>query len=102
MKQKVTSALLLCLSLFVMRQADAQTIDMVGPVGSGAYGTTVTVLTNGNYVITDPYFSEGGIDSIGAVYLYNGSTNALISTLKGSTAYDEIGLNKPIVLINGN
>jgi hypothetical protein len=64
---------------------------MQGPTGSGTFGSNITVLPNGNYVITDQNYSEGGINNIGAVYLYNGSTNALISTLKGSTANDRVG-----------
>jgi hypothetical protein len=85
----------------VVSNASSQTVDMVGPTGSGLYGLYETVLSNGNYVVTDPGYSEGNVDSIGAVYLYNGSSNALISTLKGSSANDMIGFGVT-PLKNGN
>ena len=47
----------------------AQT-DIPGPTGSGNFGGTVTVLQNGNFVVVDTNFSEGGVNNIGAVYLY--------------------------------
>lgn len=36
----------------------AQHTDINGPAGSGQFGYTVTVLTNGNYVITDPQYTS--------------------------------------------
>jgi Repeat of unknown function (DUF5650)/Secretion system C-terminal sorting domain len=90
------------LLLLLAVQASAQTINITGPAGSGQFGKTVTVLTNGNYVVTDPYYDEGGIADIGAVYLYNGVTNAVISVLKGSTANDKVGYNGVTALTNGN
>jgi hypothetical protein len=83
-------------------QAKAQTINIVGPAGSGQFGTTVTVLSNGNYVVSDPLYDDGAVTDVGAVYLYNGSTHALISTLKGSTAGDNIGSNGVTALSSGN
>jgi len=56
--------------------------DIPGPAGSGQFGGTVTVLPNGNFVVVDTTFSEGGVSSIGAVYLYDGATLTVISTLK--------------------
>lgn len=56
----------------------AQSTNITGPAGSGLFGSTVTVLTNGNYVVTDPGYDEGAIVNVGAVHLYNGSTHALI------------------------
>lgn len=81
--------------------AAAQSTDINGPAGSGKFGSVVTVLPNGNYVVCDPYFDDGAVTDVGAVYLYNGSTHALISTLKGSTANDRIGTSVT-VLSNGN
>jgi len=53
-------------------------------------------------VITSPYDSAGGTDA-GAVYLFNGATGALISTLIGSQANENIGVNDGVVaLSNGN
>ena len=80
----------------------AQSTNITGPAGSGLFGSTVTVLTNGNYVVTDPGYDEGAIVNVGAVHLYNGSTHALISTLKGSTASDVVGNGGIIALSNGN
>jgi Repeat of unknown function (DUF5650)/Secretion system C-terminal sorting domain len=88
MKPRLLLAILFAAS-FIFTQA--QTTNITGPVGSGQFGKTVTVLTNGNYVVTDPSYDEGGITDIGAVYLYNGLTHALISTLKGSHANDQVG-----------
>ena len=79
----------------------AQSTDIVGSAGSGRFGT-VTVLTNGNYVVVDPNYDDGAIPDVGAVYLYNGSTHKLISTLKGNTANDIIGNGGVIALSNGN
>ena len=82
----------------------AQT-DIAGPAGSGTFGTTVTVLANGNIVVTDPTYTDPanpGVTGIGAVYLYDGATLAIISTLKGSTANDNVGGDGVTVLTNGN
>jgi hypothetical protein len=70
--------------------------------GHGKFGTAVVVLTNGNFVVTDPEFDEGGVSNIGAVYLYNGLSLALIATLKGTTAEDKVGSGGVTALTNGN
>ncbi len=85
--------------LFAMHNISAQ--DIAGPAGSGAFGT-VTVLPNGNFVVVDAGYDEGAISNVGAVYLYNGATKTIISTLKGSTANDAIGSQAITVLTNGN
>ncbi len=71
--------------------------------GSGdSFGYTVLVLSTGNVMIAKPDDDAGGIGA-GAVYLYNGHTAALISTLTGSTAGDRIGIEPAVALIgNGN
>ena len=79
----------------------AQTI-VTGPAGSGSFGATVTVLPNGNYVVTDPGFDAGATLNVGAVYLYNGATNVRISTLTGTKADDQVGSDGITVLTNGN
>ena len=79
----------------------AQT-DIHGPPGSGSFGQTVTVLPNGNLIVADPSYDAGGVADVGAVYLYNGATTALISQLTGSTAGDQVGSGGVIVLPNGN
>jgi hypothetical protein len=91
----------------VQPAAAATQTDIAGPAGSGAFGTTVTVLPNGNIVVTDPYYDAGTTEDVGAVYLYDGATGTLISTLTGSTAGDQVGSGMygsgaVTVLISGN
>lgn len=65
------------------------------------FGHTVLPLSTGNVVITCPYDDAGGFNA-GAVYLFNGATGALISTLRGGTGSDNIGLTGVVPLTNGN
>ncbi|MGH7200903.1 MAG: hypothetical protein ACREJB_09880, partial [Planctomycetaceae bacterium] len=58
-------------------------------------------MSTGNVVITSPFDDAGGTDA-GAVYLFNGATGALISTLTGSTANDRVGFHGVTALSNGN
>lgn len=71
--------------------ANAQFLYHNGPTGSGLFGQKVIVLSNGNYVITDPYYSNSTTSNIGAVYLYDGANNSLIGSMTGSTAMDKVG-----------
>ncbi|MGH8641046.1 MAG: filamentous hemagglutinin N-terminal domain-containing protein, partial [Burkholderiales bacterium] len=82
------------------------------PGANNLFGETVVVLPNGNIVVTDPNDDLVASNS-GAVYLYNGTTGALISALTGGKADDQVGLRKDlcgegciaepvIVLSNGN
>ena len=73
-------------------------VDIVGPPDSGAFGTSVTVLPNGNIVITDP---DAGASKTGAVYLY-GPDGSQISRLTGSSPGDHVGRAGIVVLTNGN
>lgn len=57
------------------------------PSPNDGFGTGGVALKNGNIVVTSPYDDAGGTDA-GAVYLFNGTTGALISTLTGSHAGD--------------
>src|SRR5262245_56653622 len=70
---------------------DITKIDIIGPVGSGQFGTQTLVLTNGNFVVTDPLFDGPAQIDVGAVFLYNGLTHQLISAITGSTAFDMVG-----------
>lgn len=79
----------------------AQKIDVDTPPGSGAFGTKIIDLTNGNYVISDPFFDDVALNNVGAVYLYNGHNHSLISTIKGSHTNDFIGSDL-VALPNGN
>jgi len=76
--------------------ASTQT-DLIGPAGSGQFGQSVRTLPNGNIVVSDTEYSEGENLRIGAVYLYNGRTGALISTLTGSTGNDGVGLGMMVL-----
>ncbi|MFN9294506.1 MAG: beta strand repeat-containing protein [Planctomyces sp.] len=71
------------------------------PNAGNAFGSSVLVLPSGNVVVTSPYDDAGGTDA-GAVYLFNGITGALISTLRGSSANDQIGSTGLTQLTNGN
>ncbi len=70
------------------------------------FGTRVVVLPNNNVVVTDPLDDLVASDA-GAVYLFNGTTGALISALTGGAANDQVGSGggaTPGVtrLVNGN
>ena len=79
-----------------------QTRRIAGPAGSESFGLTITVLTNGNYVVTDPLHDIPGVSNVGAVHLYNGNTHALISTITGSGPSDQVGTGGVTALTNGN
>lgn len=91
MKHSLLLATFVFTHIFLILQSNAQSITLQGPAGSGKFGTNIVTLSNGNYVIADPEYDEGPIEDVGAVYLYNGITHELISTLKGSTTGDQIG-----------
>jgi uncharacterized repeat protein (TIGR01451 family) len=94
--------LALGLVLVQARHARAWQDDIAGPPGSGQFGAQVAVLPNGNIVVTDPYYDDGTTPDVGAVYLYDGASGALISRLTGSTAGDRVGESGVTVLSNGN
>jgi hypothetical protein len=72
--------------------------NLVNPGTGGAFGTAVVTLATGNIVVTDPKVNSNK----GAVYLFNGQTGALISTLAGSTGGDSAGSGGVVALPNGN
>lgn len=78
---------LLLTAIWLVPACEAAQTDLHGPAGSVSFGSSVTVLPNGNFVVTDP---AGPVSGIGAVYLYS-PTGTLISTLTGSTANDNVG-----------
>lgn len=95
----ITASIIGIFSIF----AAAQQITINGPQGSEFFGVEVAALPNGNIVVTDPFYdAPGPISNVGAVYLYDGSTGALISTITGSMASDRIGNAGITVLPNGN
>jgi hypothetical protein len=74
---------------------------LVDPQPGGVFGTQVLTLSTGNIVVTDPNANNNA----GAVYLFNGQTGALISTLTGSTGGtrgDRIANQGVTALGNGN
>lgn len=83
------------------RRVMAVTFIDPNPAPGNQFGHSVVALSTGNVVITSPFDDAGGVDA-GAVYLFNGSTGALISTLRGSTDFDLVGRTEVIPLANGN
>lgn len=79
----------------------AQTGELNAPPGSERFGTAVVPLPNGNVVITDPYYDAGSVTDVGAVYLFDGATGAMLSMITGSRAGDQVG-SSVLVLANGN
>jgi len=75
-------------------------LDPNGDINSG-FGDYVATLSNGNIVITAPSDSFNA-SSAGAVYLFNGTTGSIISTLRGSQSYDRVGIGGVTKLTNGN
>jgi len=67
-------------------------ITLPAPTGSGSFGSSVKVLPNRNFVVTDPGFSYPvtGVANVGAAHLFS-PTGALISTLRGATLKDLVG-----------
>ena len=84
--------------LLPVSNSSATQNDIIGPLGSSAFGATVVALPNGNFVVIDPYY--GG--SVGRVHLYNGETFALINTMTGTDNFDFIGNGGITVLANGD
>jgi hypothetical protein len=98
----VSAALLGVMLLGALSLLAATQTDIVGPAGSSQFGRRVVTLPNGNFVVTDPGYDTGSIFDVGAVYVYDGATGALISQLTGSTTADQIGTFGIITLTNGN
>lgn len=91
------------LSYAALTMGYAQTVDIPLPVSQYEFSQTsrITVLTNGNFVYSNYNHSEPGRKNCGIVQLYNGKTLALISTLLGARAGDQIG-QRVYALPNGN
>ena len=65
------------------------------------FGADVVALSTGNVVVTSPNDDAGGTNA-GAVYLFNGATGELISTLLGSSDYDYVGSGVSGVVSSSN
>ena len=102
--RRAAQAILFCAMLFLFAGNAAAAIqnDIVGPAGSGQFGSTVNVLPNGNIVVSDPFYdAPGPVADVGAIYLYN-SVGTLISSLTGTAANDRVGSGGIAILANGN
>src|SRR5204863_9686825 len=78
----------------------AEFVDPDATIEDG-FGTAVVPLSTGNVVISAPYDDAGGTDA-GAVYLFNGASGILISTLRGTHPGDNVGSSGVWALSNGN
>lgn len=92
--------LLISLSPAFAQDYVLQQQDIAGPVGSENFGSQVTFLPNGNFVVTDPLFDASGVQDVGAVFLYDGDTLALISALTGVSEFDHVGSGPSIFSID--
>jgi hypothetical protein len=90
MKQRLSLFIALLSALLFANRATSQ-INLTAPLGSGVFGGIVSALPNGNYIIADPEYDDGVNEDVGAVYLINGVTHQIISTLKGTQAGDKVG-----------
>ncbi|NNE66061.1 MAG: hypothetical protein HKN33_05795, partial [Pyrinomonadaceae bacterium] len=92
------AGLILSIQIFGITKIDLET-----PANSGKFGTEVVSLPNGIIVVTDPEYSfPGGAQLAGAVYLFDGETKELISTITGGTANDMVGGGGITVLGGGS
>jgi hypothetical protein len=80
---------------------------LAGSQDSDSVAFRVTALINGNYVVSSPYWKNGGADAAGAVTWANGATGAsgpvsAGNSLVGSHGGDHVGEQPLIALANGN
>lgn len=95
---------LLATAMVLSTTAPAATqVEIQGPPGSVDFGRGVTVLPNGNFLVTDPGFSlsSPAVTHVGAVYLFN-PEGLLISSLRGNAFNDFVGGGTVTILANGN
>jgi len=80
---------------------------LIGTHGEDLNGTTVTALTNGNYVISSPGWDFGDLVDVGAATWCDGSTGCRgtigpATSLIGSVASDRVGSRPAAALTDGN
>jgi hypothetical protein len=73
----------------------------------GCHLAWVTALPNGNYVVADPFWSNGGLAQAGAVTWCDGTTGrtgavSAANSLVGTTIFDHVGMGGVMALSNGN
>ena len=76
--------LLLLAGLALAAPAAGQGTVVPGPANSVSFGTKVTVLPNGNFVVADPGYSN----NLGAVYLFRGTDGVRLGMLTGARTGD--------------
>ncbi|TCT01090.1 MBG domain-containing protein [Aquabacter spiritensis] len=81
--------------------AQYELIDPSGGQAGTSFGTSVVPLSNGNVFVSAPSDDFGALD-VGAAYLFNGTTGALISAIYGDTAGNSVASQAAIELTNGN
>ncbi|MBK1714231.1 hypothetical protein CKO43_15765 [Rubrivivax gelatinosus] len=69
---------------------------------TNGFGTYTKVLSNGSVIISAPLADTGGSADTGAVYLFNSSTGALLSNLRGAAAGERAGSGGVQLLANEN
>jgi hypothetical protein len=77
-------------------------IQLFDPYSANPSSGTVWALANGNFAVTAPTDNVNGLNGAGGVYLYSGSTGALISAMTGSHPGDGIGSAGITALSDGN
>ena len=84
---------LLSLSWLAGSNAEPPFREFVEPnrTSDSGFGDSIVTLATGNVVVTAPLADKSGISDVGAVYLYDGSTGTLISSLTGSSQGDMVG-----------
>jgi Repeat of unknown function (DUF5650) len=80
---------------------------LIGSSSNDRIGSSVTALSNGNFVVASPNWDNAGVADIGAVRWADGSaapSGQITATeaLTGSQAGDKVGLNGATALSNGN
>ena len=83
------------------------TNSLVGNITGDEVGLYLTALTNGNYVISSPFWSNGASYAAGASTWASGTTGIVgtvdsTNSLLGSNTFDEIGQLSAVALTNGN
>jgi hypothetical protein len=94
-----------------MSGAVSPTNSLTGTMGTGItsgdeIGYTVTALSNGNYVVASPYWSNGASYYAGAVTFGDGSTGvsgpvSSVNSLVGTIGDDRVDYNGVVALNNG-
>ncbi|HEY5072886.1 MAG TPA: filamentous hemagglutinin N-terminal domain-containing protein [Caulobacteraceae bacterium] len=80
---------------------------LVGSQAGDAVGLFVTALTNGDYVVSSPYWANGSATAAGAVTWGNGASGltgavSTLNSLVGSQKYDYVGNGGVTALTNGD